>query len=335
MTASKKPVMLSAIQPSGNFTIANYIGAIRNWKTMQNEHDCLFFLVDLHAITVRQDPAKLRERSLDLISLYLACGIDPEKSIVFAQSHVPAHAELAWVLSCYTQMGDATRMTQFKDKSAKHAQNINVGLLSYPMLMAADILLYKTNVVPVGDDQKQHIELTRDLAEKFNNLYGETFIIPEPYIAKEGARIMNLQDPTSKMSKSDTVEKNYISLLDSPEAVLKKCKSAVTDSEGRVAFDKERPGISNLVQIMGSLNGMSFEEIQEKYEGQGYGTFKEDLADVINQTLAPIQAKYATIRNDESYLAEVLKDGAARANERANVTIREVYEKVGFLRGRV
>lgn len=334
MNAPKKPVMLSAIQPSGNFTIANYIGAIRNWKTMQEEHDCLFFLVDLHAITVRQDPETLRKRSLDLISLYIACGINPEKSILFAQSHVPAHAELAWVLNCITQMGDAMRMTQFKDKSAKHAQNVNVGLLSYPILMAADILLYNTNVVPVGDDQKQHIELTRDLAEKFNNLYGDTFVIPEPYIAKEGARIMNLQDPTSKMSKSDTVEKNYISLLDTPEAVLKKCKSAVTDSEGIVAFDKERPGISNLVQIMSSLNGMSFEEIQKKYEGQGYGTFKVDLAETINQTLAPIQEKYNAVRNDETYLFDVLQKGAAKANERANVTLRTVYEKVGFLKGR-
>ncbi len=324
--------MLSAIQPSGNFTIANYIGAIRNWKAMQDEHDCLFFLVDLHAITVKQDPATLRKRSLDLLALYIACGIDPQKSIVFAQSHVPAHAELAWVLNCITQMGDATRMTQFKDKSAKHAQNINVGLLSYPILMAADILLYQTTVVPVGDDQKQHIELTRDLAEKFNNLYGETFVIPEPFIAKEGARIMNLQDPTSKMSKSDTVEKNYISLLDAPDVVLKKCKSAVTDSEGKVAFDKNRPGISNLVQIMSSLNGESFESIEAKYAGQGYGTFKVDLAEVINATLAPIQTQYHTLRNNEDHLYSILRDGAARARERADVTLRSVYEKVGFLK---
>ncbi len=326
-----KPIVLSGIQPSGNFTIGNYIGAIMQWKNMMEQCDPLFCVVDLHAITVKQDPKVLFERTMDLIALYIASGLDPDKCTLFIQSHVPAHTQLAWILTCMTQMGEMNRMTQFKDKSKKHADNINVGLFSYPILMAADILLYQTNMVPVGDDQTQHIEITRDIAERFNNRFGETFVMPEAYIAEQGARIMSLDDPASKMSKSSTVEKSYISMLDGPDVVMKKLKSATTDSEGIVSYDKTRPGVANLMTLMSTLSGQTYAEIEQAFVGRGYGDFKMAVADTINQSLAPIQKRFYELREDTPYLSSVLRAGALKANKRAAPTLADVYAKIGFI----
>lgn len=328
---TRKPVLLSGIQPSGNLTIGHYLGALRNWVLLQRNYDCLFVLVDLHAITVRQEPAKLRRRCLDFLALYLACGIDPEESTIFVQSHVPQHAELAWVLNCFTYMGELNRMTQFKDKSRKHEDNINAGLFSYPVLMAADILLYQTNLVPVGADQKQHLELTRDLAERFNNAYSETFAVPEPYIPPVGARIMSLQDPTNKMSKSDENDKNYIALLDPLDVAASKIKRAVTDSGTTVEYDESRPGISNLVTIYSSLTNDSFDAIRDRYAGKGYAEFKADLAEIVVEWLRGLQDKYNAIIHDKAYLEGLLNKGAEHARARANRTLKKVYRKVGFI----
>lgn len=328
---TRKPVLLSGIQPSGNLTIGHYLGALRNWVLLQRNYDCLFVLVDLHAITVRQEPAKLRRRCLDFLALYLACGIDPEESTIFVQSHVPQHAELAWVLNCFTYMGELNRMTQFKDKSRKHEDNINAGLFSYPVLMAADILLYQTNLVPVGADQKQHLELTRDLAERFNNAYSETFAVPEPYIPPVGARIMSLQDPTNKMSKSDENDKNYIALLDPLDVAASKIKRAVTDSGTTVEYDESRPGISNLVTIYSSLTNDSFDAIRDRYSGKGYAEFKADLAEIVVEWLRGLQDKYNAIIHDKAYLEGLLNKGAEHARARANRTLKKVYRKVGFI----
>ena len=327
----KKPALLSGVKPSGDFTIGNYIGAVRNWKLMQESYESFFMIADLHSITVRQDPEELRKRIYDIFALYIACGLDPNKATLFLQSHVPAHAELGWILHCFTYMGELSRMTQFKDKVAKHETNNNAGLFAYPVLMAADILLYQPKAIPVGEDQKQHIELTRDVAERFNSLYGETFSIPDPFIPEEGARIMGLQNPEAKMSKSDTNPKDCILLLDSPDVIRSKCKSAVTDTVGIVAYDPARPGISNLITIFSIFSGKSKEALASEYEGKGYGQFKGDLAEVIIAVLEPIQKRYAELREDSTMMEAMMKAGAAKASVVANATLREVYQKIGFV----
>ncbi|GAA0858814.1 tryptophan--tRNA ligase [Aliiglaciecola litoralis] len=329
-----KPIVLSGCQPSGQLTIGNYMGALRQWVDMQPSYDCLYMLVDLHAITVRQDPKALYDACLDGLSLYLACGIDPKQSTIFLQSHVPEHAQLAWVLNCYTQMGELNRMTQFKDKSAKNVSNINVGLFSYPTLMAADILLYQANQVPVGDDQKQHLELTRDVATRFNNIYGDVFAIPDPYIPEFGARIMSLQEPTKKMSKSDNNPNNFVGLLEEPKKISKKIKRAVTDSDeqARIYFDvAEKPGVSNLLSLLSCATGQSIESLVPAYEDKMYGHLKTDVADAVVALLEPMQERYHAIRNDRQYLDEVMRDGALKASERAQQTLQNVYQAVGFL----
>ncbi len=333
--SENKPVehrqrIFSGIQPTGTLTLGNYIGALRNFKLLEDEYDCLYSIVDLHAITVRQNPAELRKNCLKVMSLYLAVGLDPQKSLIYFQSHVPAHAELGWILDCYTYMGELNRMTQFKEKSAKHADNINAGLFTYPSLMAADILLYQTDMVPVGADQKQHLELARNLAERFNGVYGQTFVVPEPYIPKVGARIMSLQEPTRKMSKSDP-EDTYIGILDEPNIIRKKFRRAVTDSDNSVSFDTEnKPGISNMMSIMSVITGKSMDAISDEYSGRGYGVFKDAVADAVIAELEPIQARYKQISADKAYLEEVMNSGAQRAAALANRTMLKVRRKVGL-----
>jgi tryptophanyl-tRNA synthetase len=330
-----KPTLFSGIQPSGDLMIGNYIGSIKNWVQMQDDYNCLFSLVNMHAITVEQSPQELAKRSLDFVALYLASGIDPEKSTVFIQSHVPEHAELAWLLNCSTYMGELNRMTQFKDKSQKHAQNINVGLFDYPVLMAADILLYQTEMVPVGADQKQHLELTRDLAVRYNNRFDrEIFKIPEPFIppATSGGRIMSLQDPTSKMSKSDENKNNFIALLDDPKTIIKKFKKAQTDSGTEITYDVEnKPGVSNLLTIYSVISGQSIDEVVKHFEGKMYGHLKVELGELVADYLQPIQERYHTIRNDEAELKAILKKGADTARESAQKTLRDVQEAIGFV----
>lgn len=327
----KKPVLLSGIQPSGNLMIGNYIGAIKNWVALQKTHDCLFVLVDLHAITVRQNPEDLVKRSHEFLSLYIACGIDPATSAIFVQSHVPDHAELAWILNCYAYMGELRRMTQFKDKAKKQTGGVGVGLFDYPVLMAADILLYQTDLVPVGDDQKQHLELTRTLAQRFNNLYGDVFTVPEPYIPEIGARIASLQDPSSKMSKSDDDPDSYVALLEGPDVTRKKIMSAVTDSGKEIRCDKSKPGIANLITIYSCLTGRTPKSVEEQYEGKGYGQFKSDLADLVIEFLQPIQERYRNVRQDKTGLAEILRSGAAIAAQRSQRTLQKVHDVLGFI----
>lgn len=325
------PTILSGIAPSGQLTLGNLLGALRNWVTMQDDYRCYYVLVDLHAITVRQDPASLAERCLDFIALYIACGIDPQRSAIFMQSHVAQHSELAWILNCYTQMGELNRMTQFKDKSSRHAENINAGLFTYPALMAADILLYQATAVPVGDDQKQHLELTRDVAGRFNGLYGDVFTIPEPFIPTVGARIMSLQDPTKKMSKSDSTETNVIALLDEPKRIERKIKRAVTDSDGEIRFSPDKPGVSNLLSIAAAISGDTIPALEAKYAGQGYGALKGDVAEQVVAYLEPVQRRYAEIRNDPGELGRILADGADKARERAADTMAAVHKALGFV----
>ncbi len=330
MDTQKKRVF-SGIQPTGAFTLGNYIGAVRGWPLLQDEYDCVYCVVDQHALTVRQVPSELRARSYQAAAMLLASGINPEKSLVFIQSHVPQHSQLAWVLSCNSQFGELGRMTQFKDKSSKHQDNINTGLFTYPVLMAADILLYGTHFVPVGGDQKQHVELARDIAQRFNNNYSETFVLPEPLIPKVGGRVMSLQDPTKKMSKSDTNEKGFILMTDSADVILKKFKSAVTDSDGCVRYDVEnKPGISNLISIYSVITGKSFEEVEKEFDGQGYGTFKTAVAESVIDTLKPVQDEYNRILADKAYLEDVLRDGAKKAEKQAAKILNKVYRKVGF-----
>ncbi len=331
MEISAKKRILSGIQPTGTFTLGNYIGAVRNWGLLQQEYDCIYMIANMHAITVRQNPADLRRQSREAAALLLACGIDPQKSIVFVQSHVPAHAELSWVLSCNTQFGELSRMTQFKDKSARHADNVNAGLFTYPVLMAADILVYNADLVPVGADQKQHLELARNIASRFNNAYSDTFTVPEPYIPKTGARIMSLQEPDKKMSKSDTNVNSFILMLDEPDAIRRKFKRAVTDSEGAVYASEEKPGVTNLMSIYSVFTGKSFEEIQREFEGKGYGEFKDAVAQSVIDVFSPIQNEYRRILADKNYLDGVLKAGAEQASRIANKTCAKVYKKVGFL----
>lgn len=310
------------------------MGALKQWVEMQEDHDCLYMLVDLHAITVRQEPAKLYEACLDGLALYVACGIDPDKSTLFMQSHVPEHAQLAWVMNCYAQMGELNRMTQFKDKSAKNVNNINVGLYSYPALQAADILLYQANKVPVGEDQKQHLELTRDIATRMNNLYGDLFTLPDPYIPEFGARIMSLQDPNKKMSKSDDNPNNYIGLLEEPKKIAKKIKRAVTDSDeqARIYFDPaEKAGVSNLLTLLSLATGKSVDSLVPEYEDKMYGHLKGDVADAVVALIEPVQARYKALREDRAALDAIMKKGAEQASERAAKTLAKVYDAVGFI----
>ncbi|MDO5435308.1 MAG: tryptophan--tRNA ligase [Clostridia bacterium] len=326
----KRQVVFSGIQPSGILTIGNYIGALKNFSALQDSYDCIYCVVDEHAITVRQDPAALRKRCLDLAAIYLASGLDPERSIIYCQSHVSAHAELGWILNCFTYMGELNRMTQFKDKSAKHADNINAGLFTYPVLMASDILLYQTNLVPVGVDQKQHLELCRDIAQRFNGIYGDVFTIPEGLIQKVGAKVMSLQEPTKKMSKSDP-EETFISLLDDPDTIRRKIKRAVTDSDGEIRYDPEnKPGVSNLLSIMSALGAGPVDSICEELQGQGYGTLKGRTADCVIAALEPMQNEYRRIIGDKAYLQGVLDAGAQKAAYLANKTLRKVQKKIGF-----
>ena len=331
---SNKPVVLSGCQPSGQLTLGNYMGALKHWVSMQDDHDCLYMIVDLHAITVRQDPKQLAEACLDGLSLYLACGIDPQKSTLFLQSHVPEHAQLSWVLNCYAQMGELNRMTQFKDKSAKNENNINVGLYSYPVLQAADILLYQADKVPVGEDQKQHLELTRDIATRVNNLYGDVFRLPDPYIPEFGARIMSLQEPEKKMSKSDNNPNNFIGLLEDPKKLAKKIKRAVTDSDeqANIYFNPtEKPGVSNLLTLLSLATGKSVKALEPEYTDKMYGHLKGDVADAVVALLEPIQNRYAEIRADRAYLDDVMRQGAEKASARAAETLAKVYKAVGFI----
>ena len=328
----KKKVMLSGIQPSGDLHLGNYLGAVKNWAELPEQFDCFYFMADLHTLTVRQDPKELRRRSTAQLAQYIACGLDPEKNTLFLQSHVHEHAELGWILNCYTMFGELSRMTQFKDKSAKHTDNINGGLFTYPALMAADILLYQADFVPVGEDQKQHCELTRDIAIRFNNLYGETFKVPEPYIPKVGARIMSLSNPASKMSKSDP--QGCVFLMDKPEELARKFKRAVTDSDTErcVRFDPEnKPGVANLMQIYSSVTGKRFDEIEAEFDGKGYGVFKPAVGEAVIETLRPIREEAERMIADKAYLQQVYTDGAQKAGFVARKTLRKVYKKIGLV----
>lgn len=325
-------IVYSAVQPTGCITLGNYIGAINNWLKLQDEYKSIFAIADLHALTVRQVPAEYRQRAVSFFAQYLACGIDPEKSIIYFQSHVPQHAELTWILNCFTYIGEASRMTQFKDKSAKHADNINMGLLDYPVLMAADILLYQTDYVPVGIDQKQHLELSRDLAVRFNNLYSPTFTVPEGYIPKQGAKVFSLQDPTKKMSKSDPDVNATVSLIDSPDAIMRKFKRAVTDCDGFIAYDeKNKPGVSNLLTILEAVTGKSVENWVKELEGKGYAELKRITGEAVVEKLRPIQERYNQIIGDKAYIMEVAQKGALEAQKIARRTLSKVYKKVGLV----
>ena len=328
----QKKRIFSGMQPSGVITLGNYLGALKNWTKLQDEYDCLYCIVDMHAITVRQDPVKLRKQAKDLLVQYLAVGLDPEKNIIYYQSHVPQHAELAWILNCYTYMGELNRMTQFKDKCAKHADNINAGLFTYPSLMAADILLYQADLVPVGGDQKQHVEICRDIATRFNGLYGDTFKLPDPYIPKVGARIMSLTTPTSKMSKSDKDQNGCVYMLEKPEDILRKFKKAMTDSDACVRFDPEnKPGVSNLMQIYSVATGRDYAAIEAEFAGQGYGSFKTAVGESVVELLRPIREETERLLADKAYLESVYRAGAEKAAYVANRTLSKVYKKVGFL----
>ena len=331
---NEKKVMLSGVKPSGDLTLGSYLGAIRNWAARADKFDCYYFMADLHTITVRQDPAALRRRTLEQLAQYIACGLDPEKNTLFVQSHVHQHAELGWVLNCYAMFGELSRMTQFKDKSAKNAENINGGLFTYPCLMAADILLYQPDVVPVGEDQKQHVELARNIVQRFNGIYGDVFKMPEPYVPKVGARVMNLVSPTSKMSKSDDSNTGRVLLMDDPTVIMKQFKRAITDSDTEhcVRFaPEEKPGVANLMQIYAAATGRSFDEIEREFDGQGYGAFKTAVGEAVVELLRPIQEEARRIMADKAYLEGVYRAGAEKASRVAEKTLRKVYKKVGFL----
>jgi len=327
-----KKTIFSGAQPTGNLHIGNYLGALKNWAEMQEEYQSIFCVVDYHALTIKQEPKNLRKKILEVAAIYLAAGLDPEQTIIFIQSHVQEHTELAWILNCFTMIGEAERMTQYKDKSKQHKDNINVGLLNYPILQAADILLYKTHGVPVGEDQRQHIEISRTIAKRFNNAYKDVFVVPEPLIKKEGAKIMALDDPTKKMSKSAPNPSNYISLIDSPEMIKKKIKSATTDSDGQIIFDPEKkPGISNLLGIYSLLTNKPIKDLEKKYADRGYGDFKTDLSEVVTDFLMPFQEKYNKLTSDTDKLKKILKTGADQAREIAQETMQEVREKIGLI----
>lgn len=327
-----KKIILSGIQATGKLTLGNYLGAIDNWVKMQEEYDCYYMIANLHSLTVRNNPEELKNNTLKILATYIAAGLDPEKNTIFIQSQVKEHAELGWILDCYTYMGELSRMTQFKDKSAKHADNINAGLFTYPALMAADILLYQADLVPVGEDQRQHLEITRDLAERFNKLYGKTFVVPDAYVRKASARIMGLQNPTSKMSKSATNLNDVIFLEDEPEVILKKFKKAVTDSENKVKFDPEnKPGVSNLMQIYSAITGKTMEEIETEFDQKGYGDFKMTVANSVIDKLKPIQDKYKEILENKEYLEQIYTTGAENARKLASKTLENVKNKIGIL----
>ena len=321
----------SGIQPTGCLTIGNYIGAVKNWLELQKENECLFAIANQHAMTVKQVPQELRERTYSFFAQFLACGLDPEKSILYVQSNVPQHSELCWILSCLTYIGELERMTQFKDKSHKNEDNINAGLLTYPVLMAADILLFATDLVPVGKDQKQHLELARDIAIRFNNRYGETFVVPEPYIAKQGAKITSLQNPLEKMSKSDKDQNATVSIIDPPDLIMKKFKRAVTDSDNRIVFAEDKPGISNLLSIYSAFSGESIESAERRFEGKGYGDFKIAVGEAVVDALRPVQEKYAIYMADKAELERIMKEGAEKASHIAFRTLRKVKKKIGFV----
>ena len=328
----EKKVMLSGIQPSGDLTLGSYLGAIKNWDERADAFDCYYFMADMHTLTVRQNPADLRRRTMEQLAQYIACGLDPEKNTLFIQSHVPQHAQLSWVLSCYTMFGELSRMTQFKDKSARNADNINAGLFTYPCLMAADILLYQPDFVPVGEDQKQHVELTRDIAKRFNGVYGDVFQVPEPYIGKVGARVMSLTSPENKMSKSDKDPNGCVYLMEDPAAILRKFKRAVTDSETCVRYaPKEKPGIANLMQIYASATGKRYEAIEQEFDGRGYGDFKAAVGEAVVELCRPIREEASRLLADKAYLESVYRAGAEKAGYIANKTLRKVYKKVGFV----
>ncbi len=327
-----KKIILSGIQATGKLTLGNYLGAIDNWVKMQEKYDCYYMIANLHTLTVRNNPEELKNNTLKILAIYIAAGLDPDKNTIFIQSQVKEHAELGWILDCYTYMGELSRMTQFKDKSAKHADNINAGLFTYPVLMAADILLYQADLVPVGEDQRQHLEIARDIAERFNKLYGKTFVIPDAYVRKESARIMGLQDPESKMSKSATNLNDVVFLEDEPEIILRKFKKAVTDSENKIKFDpKNKPGVSNLMQIYSSVTGKSMDEIESEFEQKGYGDFKTVVANSVIDKLKPIQEKYKEILNNKKYLEKVYTKGAENARKLASGTLEDVKRKIGIL----
>ena len=325
-----KKVLFSGMQATGNLTLGNYLGALKNWVTLSDEYECFYSFVDMHSITVRQDPAVLRKRARALLTRYIAAGLDPEKNCIYYQSHVSGHAELSWILNCFTYMGELNRMTQFKDKSAKHADNINAGLFTYPVLMAADILLYQADVVPVGVDQMQHLEITRDIAERFNNIYGDVFTVPEAYIGKVGAKIMSLQDPLKKMSKSDENPNASIYLMDDPDTVMRKCKRAVTDSEAQILYRDEQPGAKNLIDIYSACTGKTPEETVKEFEGKGYGDFKAAVGESVVSVLKPLQDEVARLEKDKAYIDGIIKNNAEKANYFAAKTLRKVQKKVGF-----
>ncbi len=325
-----KKVLFSGMQATGNLTLGNYLGALKNWVTLSDEYECFYSVVDMHSITVRQDPAVLRKRARALLTLYIAAGLDPSKNCVYYQSHVSGHAELAWILNCFTYMGELNRMTQFKDKSAKHADNINAGLFTYPVLMAADILLYQADVVPVGVDQMQHLEITRDIAERFNNIYGDVFTIPEAYIGKVGAKIMSLQDPAKKMSKSDENPNASIYLMDDPDTVMRKCKRAVTDSEAQILYRDEQPGVKNLIDIYSACTGKTPKEAEAEFGGRGYGDFKTAVGEAVVSVLKPLQDEAARLEKDKAYIDGIIKNNAEKAQYFANKTLRKVQKKIGF-----
>jgi len=328
----EKKIILSGIQATGNLTLGNYLGALNNWVKMQEEYDCYYMIADLHTLTIRNKPEELKKHTLEVLALYIAAGLDPEKNTIFIQSHIPAHTQLSWVLNCYTYMGELNRMTQFKDKSAKHADNINSGLFTYPVLMASDILLYNADLVPVGEDQRQHLELTRDIAQRFNSIYGDTFKVPEAYIGKVGARIMGLQNPTSKMSKSAVDPMDKILLTDSIEDIRKKFKKAVTDSENCVRYDREnKPGVSNLMSIYGIIKNKTMEEVEKEFEGQGYGTFKSAVAEAVIEKIEPLQNKFNELLENPEQLREIYEKGDKKATEKAEFILKEVYKKVGLV----
>ncbi len=325
-----KKVLYSGMQATGNLTLGNYLGALKNWLTLSDEYECFYGVVDLHSITIRQDPAELRKRARALLTLYIAAGLDPEKNCIYYQSHVSGHAELAWILNCFTYMGELNRMTQFKDKAAKHADNINAGLFTYPILMAADILLYQADVVPVGVDQMQHLEITRDIAQRFNGIYGDVFTVPEAYFGKVGAKIMSLQDPTKKMSKSDENPNASIYLMDDPDTIMRKFKRAVTDSEGQILYRDEQPGIKNLIDIYCACTGKTPDETVREFDGKGYGEFKPAVGEVVVAVLKPLQERVAELNKDKAYIDSVIKKNGEKAQYFANKTLRKVQKKVGF-----
>ena len=326
-----KKVLFSGMQATGSLTLGNYLGALKNWLTLSEEFECFYSVVDLHSITIRQDPAEFRKKARNLLMLYIAAGLDPKKNCIFYQSHVSGHCELAWILDCFTYMGELNRMTQFKDKSAKHADNINAGLYTYPVLMAADILLYQADVVPVGKDQLQHLELTRDIAGRFNALFGDVFTIPEPYLGKAGAKIMSLQDPLKKMSKSDENPNASIYLTDDRDTVIRKFKRAVTDSEASIRYDVEnKPGVSNLIEIYGAVTGKTFAEVEKEFDGKGYGDFKLAVGEAVADMLTPLQTRFDELSKDKAYIDGIVKENAEKANYFATKTLRKVQKKVGF-----